>query len=582
MKLKKQHWFLAFQFVVFAFLLTLSVIFYHERLLADSGYYLMRVINSRLPWIEHGRFILFFSQVLPVIGVNLQLPLKVVLLLYSLNHVLFPLLIFLVAIFYFKNQMAGVLLILLQVAALTEGFIVPMFELYYAASLLVLFIAILYTDRHSAGIKITLLILTFFIFSSHPMGIVLLLLVVGFYAIDRKWQGLWLYLQTGILLTGFLILKYFTASEYETGKTGVIIQDVLSGKYDGEFFVQLTGFLLKYFYSVALIAVMVVYLMTSRKWFKALIFYLAGIVVVIVLSALNSNVIELSRYNEQVWFPLIFVVAFPFMTGLSEKINKSVAWILSLLFILLVFSRLILITERCLFYKQRTDLIVRLNTHAQGLEGKRFVIDEYNIADTLIPGANWSYPIESMLFSAESGHENTVTICTLEDYTYKDLYRKVTGSDFIFWRINTEPYSWLNPHYFRLNSSPYMQLNQILVEFPSTDSLVGKVRLVPEQEASFIQQPGKIIRVWTNIETEKGVTLYSNRSNGLYMTYEWEGAEGKTNIKTSLRVDVSGEFRQDVIVQAPEKLGDYSLVLLLKSKSGEILAKSRAENYTIK
>ena len=187
MIINRTFWFYTIQWTCFAVLMVLSVIFYRERLLADSGYYLMRMINSGNPWIEHQRYILLLSQILPWAGVMLQLPLKIILILYSVNHILFPALIFYISVFHYRNQMAGIVLILLQIAGLTLGFFVPMFELYYAASLLVLLTAILYSGKNSPVDNTLLLGSVFFIISSHPVGLVLLIMTFSIYVVDSGW-----------------------------------------------------------------------------------------------------------------------------------------------------------------------------------------------------------------------------------------------------------------------------------------------------------------------------------------------------------------------------------------------------------
>jgi len=76
-----------FSSAVLLFLAVFAWRFADERLYSDSGYYLARVINEGSFRVEHGRWVLALSQVLPLIGVKLGLPVTALIKLHSLNNV---------------------------------------------------------------------------------------------------------------------------------------------------------------------------------------------------------------------------------------------------------------------------------------------------------------------------------------------------------------------------------------------------------------------------------------------------------------------------------------------------------------
>ena len=464
MRLEKSTTLIVFQWIVFALLILLSVLFYRERLIADSGYYLMRMVNAGMPWSEHGRFILIFSQLLPWLGASLNLPMKAILLLYSLNHVLFHFLIFYLVAYHYKNTGAGILIILLQVAGLVTGFLVPMFELYYAASMLVLFTAILFNRRLKTSHQLIMLFLAFFILSSHPVGIAMLIIVVGFYIIENGFKNRRFYLYLGLLLAGLILYKYFTATEYESGKTAAILQNLSSGKYNTAYFSGLAGFLLKNYYSIIPIVVAITLLMINRRWYKKLWFYLFSILAFAILSMLNTGTFDFSRYNEQVWFPVVFVVCFPLMLGLTNNIGRKAGLFLSLLFIAFIGFRLFLITENALVYTQRTDRMQQVIQTAWQFESRKFIVDDALLIEGDVPGPNWSYPIETMFLSAESGKAQCISICTTEDYNFNDVYKQLDTTNYLFRRFEVEPLSKLNLAYFGLDTGKYQQINPRISE----------------------------------------------------------------------------------------------------------------------
>lgn len=457
--LKKLNYIHVYQWVTFSVLFCLSLIFYHERLLADSGYYLMRMINYQMPWIEHGRYILLFSQLLPWLGVSLHLHLKVVLILFSINHVLFHFLIFYLSVYRFKNLMAGVFIILLQVAGLVTGFMVPMFELYYAASMLVLFAVILFSKKINTVYLWILMFLAFFIMSSHPMGIFMLIVVVGFYGLDFGMKGRRIHLYLGVLLAGLLLFKFFTASEYESGKTSAILQNLNNGKYNEAYFSGLGHFLFKNYFSIAILAVIVSLLITYQKAYRKLLLYLSAILLVIALSILNTGTFDFSRYNEQVWFPLVFVVCFPLMTISGKIAGRKLSVFLYVLLVLFTVYRLWMIAGNGLLYTQRTNTMRQVVEHAQQYESRKFIVNDSLLTKGGVPGPNWSYPIETMFISAEKGKEYCISICTTEDYYFNDVYKQLDTTNYLFRRFEVEPLTNLNSFYFRLDSGNYQSIH---------------------------------------------------------------------------------------------------------------------------
>lgn len=454
---QKNRWLILLQTALFAVLIVLAVVFFRERLLVDSGYYLLRMINHGWPWVEHQRYILVLSQLLPWLGVVFQLPMKVILLLYSLNHVLFPLLIFYLTVKIYNKPVAGFVLLMFQTTTLVTGFFVPMFELYYAGSLLVLFVSALYSAKSLTN-NLILVISGFFIISSHPIGIVLLFMVLVVHFIKYKWEKAALYGVILALMLAMLLLKYFNASEYESGKTAVIISRFSEGKYNLAWLGNMLAFAFNNFLPVFLLAAGVWMAMIFNKSIKEAIICFAFFLIIFFLSALNTDSTIMSRYLEQVWFPLTVAALLPLLIveyfGRIEKLKS----LMIVVFVLFFVFRVNLIREEGSRYRQRKEIMMRMISEARQLNGQHFVINEKDLEIEGVPGPNWSYPIESLLFSAESGPDSALTICTTEDYYFNDVYRELNGANYIFWRIGTEPHKGLNEKYFRLQNGEYLQL----------------------------------------------------------------------------------------------------------------------------
>ena len=96
----------------FALMTIFAIVFANERFQADGAYYLFKVVNFETFQVEHQRFILIASQALPLAGVKLGLPLNVIILLNSLNNVVFFYLVFRYCAYFLRDQTAGACVIL--------------------------------------------------------------------------------------------------------------------------------------------------------------------------------------------------------------------------------------------------------------------------------------------------------------------------------------------------------------------------------------------------------------------------------------------------------------------------------------
>jgi hypothetical protein len=204
--------------LVFLGLGILAILLSEERLYADSGYYLSRVINARSFWIEHGRVVLAFSQILPFAGVILHIPLKVIIIIYSFGHVLFFYILSLFTYYYLKNKYAVLALILIQLAGITHGYFCPQFEMYYGVGFLVVFYAFIQKISLKKWELILLVILAILIMTSHPVCILLLTFTILFDIIVKKKINKKLHLLLLILVVAGIVFKFLTLSEYEDGK----------------------------------------------------------------------------------------------------------------------------------------------------------------------------------------------------------------------------------------------------------------------------------------------------------------------------------------------------------------------------
>ena len=447
----RQH---VIEHVLFIVLGVFAICLFEERLVADSGYYIFRVINNESFWVEHHRYILVFSQWIPFIGVKLGLGLKTVLHLYSIGHVVFFYGIFLIAKYGYKNDKAGILLLLLQTLGIMSGFFVPMFELYYCAGFLVLVSTILPYSNHRINLLI-LGILCFFILTGHPFSFMLLLFIIALSIERSKLEFLNFYLLVLAMMIGLFIFKRFSIDEYEQGRINVFLGNLKNSRYDIPYLKSLVGFLIEYYKELLFIELITItHLLISKEFLKTI---LAGFAFLgsLVLINLANHGIGHSRYQEQVYFILSFIAAYPFviyMIRTEKEYLSVVSYFVAVIIVCIRISGIYHDGER--FFSKRVEEIQHNISRTRSMIGSKFIIDERDLKYD----ANWSYPIETMLFSSYESNQNTVTICTDRDMNFHENKSKLLPDQYLFRRWEIYDVETLNNKYFKLDNSCYSTL----------------------------------------------------------------------------------------------------------------------------
>jgi hypothetical protein len=428
-------------------------ILFKERLIADSGYYVFRVINNETFWVEHNRFILIFSQIFPLIGVKIGLNLKLVLWIYSIGNVIFFYCIFLITRYYYRDEYSGVLLLLLQTLGIMSGFFVPMFELYYSAGLMVLFTTILYCSHKQFNL-IILIILSFFILTAHLYSFFLFLFIFILHAEEFRLKYIKVYLLFLVIIIGIFIFKMMTASEYEHGKTNAFINALKYGTYNTLYARSLVAFLWKYYKELLFIELLTLILLVLSKEYMKLIITGLAFIGTLVLINISYPGFEHTRYQEQVYFPLTFMAAYPFVTFIIKSRKNIYRIIFSFIVFLIIVLRIDGIWIDSESFSGRIEEMRSNIEVARVRSGTKFIVNEKNL--TYDP--NWSYPIETMLLSSFESNKKTITICTDVDIDFNQNKSKLLPDKYLYRRWEIYDIHSLNMKYFKLDSCEYSVL----------------------------------------------------------------------------------------------------------------------------
>ena len=433
----------------------MSILFAEERLLADSSYYFIRVINWESFWIEHSRLILMLPELAPLIGSLLKLELKSLVYLYSIGHVVFFYLMYLICRYRYKNKIAGLVILLFQILGIRQGFFVPMFELYYATGLLILLFSILNCERITISSYIVITALAVFIASAHMFAIVLLVFLLFWQALDtnnKPWKA---YAAILTCVSGFSIYKRSHISEYEQGKMDGFIDGLRNYSPDLIYLQNLGSFLTTHYLELLVLATISFSLLLWQKRYWRLLTYTMSFTVLLIMVTIAYRGFDSSRYQEQVYFPVSFVVAWVFVESSNSVPNKRIKTALLVIGLGVFVIRTIGINEEAKWFTSRQNELRSLISLTQEKAGTKFFIHE----SLLNHDPNWSYSIESMILSSIE-YDKTVTICTNIDIEHGSNLTSLEPNQFLFRRWELYNQSVLNPTYFRLDNSDYQRLQK--------------------------------------------------------------------------------------------------------------------------
>lgn len=544
-----------------AILMILAVYLYKARIFADSGFYVCQFINNQTFWIECQRIVLAISQLIPLIGVWFGIPIKYVLLLYSLSHVLFFYFLFIFVYYGLRDRRSGLLIILSQTVGIMHSFFTPMFELYYGVPLLITFYALWRLRYRSTGILIMLLILEVLILLSHPLAFMLFVFLL-FYDFSRKTaKPFYYYLLVSLVFAGLVVYKAYFMCGYETGKFGWQFNYSENKQYlqllNPAYYKVLAIFMLRYYSEVLLAFVIVVFMLIRQKeWFRLLL--VAGTFAAYIFLVNSAYTVSPSRYMEQVMFPFVPIVFIPLIYGFQVNGRQGLLNISVLLVSVLICYRLLVIYNGSEIFTKRVAQMEQLIEAARQKGGSKFVVSTANV-DHGYTQLNWSYPIESLLLSAIDGNDIAVSIAPDEDLYFENNASKIKANQFIFRRWEIKDELWLNPTYFHLDLGSYRTINDSASN-TNVAYLVNNIRMNCRAKSFYREKD----TVWIPVSiTNLGdATLFSGKNNQVFLSYFWMQNNNVLDwdvIRTPLQADIVKVLNQDIKVAVPAKSGKFQL-----------------------
>ncbi len=181
--------------LVFFVMAMLAFVFYRERVLFyDSAFVSFELIKDHALQIPHARWSAVLPQTLTYWASQKHLTLETLLQLYSVSHVVFHYVFFLIVFYLIKDYQAAWLILLCQCLTFRLTYYFTMVELYQGLTFAVFSLAIfrLLLRAHSSRVKTAAVMLPLIVALSffHPITIIpFLFLMGGEYLIRRDWMN---------------------------------------------------------------------------------------------------------------------------------------------------------------------------------------------------------------------------------------------------------------------------------------------------------------------------------------------------------------------------------------------------------
>jgi hypothetical protein len=458
--------------LMFLVLFFLSLFFYLERtIFVDPCYAVFNLFYYRDYVSEADRYAAVIPQTLALLAIQMNLPLRIILAVYSMSFILLYYLVFLVIAYGFKLSRLALAVPLVLLLGVKYSFYWISTETHQALVYTVLFYAFLtysltlrpgwFTWLFRLTVATGILLLCFY---SHPVAMFPVLFVLGFFVIGNK---LWLkpdgYILGGIIVA-LAVFKYLTSSP--SGYESIYFRGF------GEFFERL-GFLFKsesllflkskilniYLFSMIIFLVTAAWYVVKKQYLK-LAYYLVSL---LLFSLILFNTFDIFYYpfiQEKNLMGLNVFLLIPFLKDVvfpSGKGRLIMQYFLVLVFIFAVAH----VVSGSRFFRERLAYIQSLVNTARHFPEKKFIIRE-SMIDRERLNVNWALAPETLILSSLDGPDSSVSMYIND--TYGKVQEDLRLDDSLLficapWAQILEIRK-LNKHYFNLKHSPYRVLTE--------------------------------------------------------------------------------------------------------------------------
>jgi len=529
---------------VFGLMLVMAWYYFKERLYADSAYYIFHSIDSGSFVTANQRIVLAISEIISLAFYYLGANLHTILVTWSVSHVLFYYLLFIIVYHFHKNEAAGIAIVLLQVIGQVWLYYSPMLEICYGAALLVVFNVLLEEKKFTVQRWFWLIFLEILVLTSHPENFVLFFFVMMNDIIRNGFKKK-VHITFFALLIACIIFKSMFISEYEGGKLGFMLDPKQNHLYENlwnkNYMIDVFRIFMEHYQILFLFLILVTATMVlRRRWKMMFLLYFCTAGLIVLINATNPAR-EYSRYNESLYYPLVGLLTLVFVNEFYKLLpyKARMAAFAGVLCIALV--HLNEIKKNGDYLKLRTFQIESIIQSTRELGLKKSMVEMEN-AEKNRWFLNWSYPIETLLLSSLSGPAQTVSVMSDEDYDYRDTTIELTPQRFMLRRWEIREDGDLLP-FFNLKTGEYVSLNN--ADSGITEAqLKGKISLTMHAEKSLEAYSRIFLPV--EISNNSGKKIPSLPITQNFFRVEVNNGDQTSSIDIPIDIDIDDHYTEVV------------------------------------
>ncbi|MBS1629291.1 MAG: hypothetical protein JST27_04450 [Bacteroidetes bacterium] len=453
-------------YAAMAVLLVFSAVYYKLRIFSDTAVIITDMIRTGWFATAHSRFIGSFYQVAPLLLSKLNAPLWEILLSYSLNHALIPVLCALLCMHWLHRPYQALAIMLQAVLMSVLLYYYPCSELQAGLFLLLLYDAL--ADEAAAGrhkrsfLIATPLMLPVIVFS-HPMMAPTLMTWLAYRLLKSDADFRRTFLVAGIILLVFLIKEFWFTSTYETAKmlTWETIRPFGLNYYSGPLARSWYKYVLDDTFLVPvifLITLALLWRLRSYRLMGLLVLSCLGILTLVLINFENWNDHLYDQYYEHQLQPIVFFLVL-FLSYALYRLRLNQIWVSGAMAIVFLISFLKIEAGKNWHIERQRWLWGYLNLMDE-MHIKKAALGRIWIREDLIRGSFWSASTETLLLSASQGPEHAKTLFLAWDPDHINEPVQ-TGTDFVndswYFKLNELP-----KRYFQLDEKPYVILDHVV------------------------------------------------------------------------------------------------------------------------
>lgn len=435
-----------------------AVVYADVRFQADGAHYLLHIVQSETFRIEHQRYILAVSQVLPLLGIKLGLSMKAIVLLNSLNNIVYFFGLFVLCAVRFKDYLAAWGILLLTVLGVLHIQFIPMYEIWYGAPLIVVLYSMLYKNVLHTPLHVVLFyaVLLTALFA-HPLLFIAVLFVLLFHFLRTRKLAWRVWIGVAITFIIWYIIKKLALTAYEAGKISMLDtgwNKAYENLFKPSHYLRMLKFFFTYYTVTSAMFVLLIGLYSVRRsWWKlSLILTFCG-GHILLINFTHQPEAELTPYFERMYLPFVtmILIAFIFDTWTIRLINVRAG---AIAILMIIMYRMWLFIDVSGLYVQRKIQTEELIRSCSKSGGSKFILAQSDY-EACFNYVDWSLPMETALRSSLLQMPVTISVVTEEDLSEGNNRSVLDPKNFLFRRWDVMRDHELNPNYFKIRNGLY-------------------------------------------------------------------------------------------------------------------------------